>query len=130
MPDAEVGEFAFIHDADFDTDVSMMLHLVQISLINDQTVMVVVWGTTTKNPTTGVYRPVQILESSRLQTTKLRRGQRFSLWNWQLPMTDIDGRLVLWQVDIMQAGKLTADSRRRLETLAQTVDYSYQRFSA
>ena len=114
--DTEVGEFAFIHDADFDTDSSMMLHLVQISTIDDQTVVVAVWGTTSKNPATGVYRPVQILERSRLPTTKPRRNQRFSPWTWQLPLTDIDDRLVLRQVDITQAGKLTAETRRRLKT--------------
>ena len=107
----------------------MMLHLVQISTIDDQTVVVAVWGTTSKNPATGVYRPVQILERSRLPTTKPRRNQRFSPWTWQLPLTDIDDRLVLRQVDITQAGKLTASTRRRLKTLTENGDYSHRRFN-
>ena len=65
---------ASTHAADFDTATSMMLHIVQISQINDQTVLIAIWGTTTKNATTVVYRPVQILESSLLSTTKPRRG--------------------------------------------------------
>ena len=48
---------------------------------------------------------------------------------WQLPLTDIDERLVLRRVDITQAGKLTAETRRRLKTLTQNGDYSYRRFS-
>ena len=107
----------------------MMLHLVQISTIDDQTVVVAVWGTTTKNPATGVYRPVQILERSRLPTTKPKRNQRFSPWTWQLPLTDIDERLVLRRVDITQAGKLTAETRRRLKTLTKNGNYSHRRFS-
>ena len=107
----------------------MMLHLVQISKINDQTVVVGVWATTTKNPATGVYRPVQILDRSRLPTTKPRQGQRFSPWTWQLLITNIDERLVLRQVDITQAGKLFAETWRCLKTLTQTGNYSYQQFS-
>ena len=106
-----------------------MLHLAHISLINYQMIVVAVWGTTTDNLETEIYRPVQILERNRLPTTKPTRGQRFSPWTWQLPLTDIDERLVLRRVDLTQAGKLTAETRRRLKTLTQNGDYSYRRFS-
>ena len=103
----------------------MMLHFVQISLINDQTVVVAVWGTTAKNLCMGIYRPVQILESNRLPTTKPCRGQCFAPWTSQLSLSDIDNRLVLWRVDIPQAGKLDIKSRRRLKTLTKTEDNAH-----
>ena len=73
---------------------------------------------------------VQIMESNRLPTTRPRREQRLATWTWQLPISDIDDRLVLRRVDITQAGKLTADSWRHLKTLAQTGNYSHQKLSS
>jgi hypothetical protein len=124
--DVEVGEFAFVSDADFETNGATLLHLVIVSRIDDSTLSVEVWGTTSRDAAAGSYKPVFIMESSGAPTTAPRRGRKKFAWSWQIAIADVEGSFILRNIDVLESGKLAKESRKRVHTLPSR--FTHRRF--
>ena len=78
--DVEVEEFAFVRDA----PSTNILYLAKVISVDDNTIAVNAWGSTTRNHLTGKYLPVYIRDRNNRSTTKLR-GQAVTPWSWKIP---------------------------------------------
>ena len=124
--DVEVGEFALVSDTDFETNGATMLHLVTVSRIDDATLSVEVWGTTSRDAATGIYKPVFIMESSGAPTTAPRRNRKKFAWSWQIQIADVEECFILRNVDVLESGKLAKESRKRVRALPSR--FTHRRF--
>jgi hypothetical protein len=124
--DVEVGEFALVRDSDFQTDTATMLHLVRIARLDDTTVHVEVWGTTSKSAAAGLYKPVFIVKKG--PTTTPNRGARKTRWTWQILVVDVEHSFVLRRVDVLENGRLSDESSRRIRALPS--HFTHRRFKS
>ena len=119
--DIEPGQFVFARDS----DSSNMLYLARVASVDDLGVEVHAWGTSSKNHIESQYRPVMILESNSLPTTRPRRAA-CQPWSWQVPTDAIEDLILLRPVDVTASGKLDAATRRRVRALPDT--YVFRKF--
>ena len=119
--DIEEGQFVLARDC----ESSNMLYLARVASVDDTGVEVHAWGTTSKNHIASVYRPVMILNSNNLPTTRPRRNA-CQPWSWQVPTDAIEDLILLRPVDVTAAEKLDAATRRRVRALPNT--YVFRKF--
>ena len=117
--DVEPGEFMFARDA---PDANL-LYLMRVTSVDDTSVHVHAWGCTSKTPITSKCRPVVILTSNDLPTTRPHAKQMSRPWTWQIPLPAVDDLVIVRSVVVLPSGSLDAALRRRLKPLPKSFSF-------